>query len=276
MQEMRLQDPTRTQLHDARNAIARFMQESQLEDRTQTNLHDPMIVKRISSGVPGLDAMIEGGFLTGRSVLLAGGPGAGKTVACGQFLHHGITHHERGIYVSLDENRERFYHEMSRFGWKFDQLEREGLFRFLDASPTPDLEMDNHHSLSQIVKSVDRLILDLDAKRVVVDGLAALGFEFPDAVDRRKAFLSLIQTLSNSNVTSLLTSEIRISALDRPIQVEEYLADGAIVMQTLLITGSLNRTIHVEKMRGTLVDAEIRPYTITSNGIKVFNTEKVL
>jgi len=234
------------------------------------------VVDRTSTGIPGLDAMIEGGFLLGRSVLIAGGPGAGKTIACGQFLHYGITRKENGIYVSFDENRNRFYHEMSRFGWDFEQCEREGAFRFLDASPSPDLEADNHHSLSQIIKSLDRLISDLKAKRVVVDGLAALGFEFPDAVERRRAFLRLIQTLSDSNVTSLLTSEIRISALDRPIQVEEYLADGTIVMQNLFINRTLTRTIQVEKMRGTEVDGEIRPYQINSNGVEVFNTEKVI
>ena len=242
----------------------------------QTQLRNPLLVERVPTGISGLDAMVEGGFLKGRVVLIAGGPGAGKTIACGQFLHYGITHHERGIYVSLDENRDRFYHEMSRFDWDFEQLEREGEFRFLDASPSTDPEATNHRSLSQITKTISRLAVDLGAKRVVVDGLAAMGFEFPDAVDRRRAFLGLIQTLTGSNVTSLLTTEIRISALDRPIQVEEYLADGTIIMQNLFIKRTLVRTIHVEKMRGTTVDGEIRPYQITPNGIEVFNTEKVI
>ena len=242
----------------------------------QTQLRNPLLVERVPTGISGLDAMVEGGFLKGRVVLIAGGPGAGKTIACGQFLHYGITHHERGIYVSLDENRDRFYHEMSRFDWDFEQLEREGEFRFLDASPSTDPEATNHRSLSQITKTISRLAVDLGAKRVVVDGLAAMGFEFPDAVDRRRAFLGLIQTLTGSKVTSLLTTEIRISALDRPIQVEEYLADGTIIMQNLFIKRTLARTIHVEKMRGTTVDGEIRPYQITPNGIEVFNTEKVI
>ena len=242
----------------------------------QTELRSPVLVERVPTGIPGLDAMIEGGFLQGRAVLIAGGPGAGKTIACGQFLHYGVTRHERGIYVSLDENRDRFYHETSRFGWDFEQLEREGEFRFLDASPSTDPEADNHRSLGQILKTISRLTQDLGAKRVVVDGLAAMGFEFPDTVDRRRAFLGLIQTLTTSNVTSLLTTEIRISALDRPIQVEEYLADGTIIMQTLFIQRTLTRTIQVEKMRGTTVDGEMRPYQITSNGIEVFNTEKVI
>ena len=231
---------------------------------------------RVPTGIRGLDAMIEGGFLLGRCVLIAGGPGAGKTIACGQFLHHGITHNERGIYISFDENRDHFYHEMAQFNWDFEQLEQEAAFRFLDASPQSDEETDNHHSLTQIIKSFDRLISDLNAARVVVDGLAALSFEFPDAVERRRAFLRLIQTLRSSNVTSLLTSEIRTSALDRPIQVEEYLADGTIVMQNLLINRTLTRTIQIEKMRGTQVDGELRPYQINSNGIVVFNTEKVI
>ena len=242
----------------------------------QTQLRNPLLVERVPTGISGLDAMVEGGFLKGRVVLIAGGPGAGKTIACGQFLHYGITHHERGIYVSLDENRDRFYHEMSRFDWDFEQLEREGEFRFLDASPSTDPEATNHRSLSQITKTISRLAVDLGAKRVVVDGLAAMGFEFPDAVDRRRAFLGLIQTLTGSKVTSLLTTEIRISALDRPIQVEEYLADGTIIMQNLFIKRTLARTIQVEKMRGTTVDGEIRPYQITPNGIEVFNTEKVI
>jgi len=59
--------------------------------------------ERVSSGIPGLDRLIEGGLPKGRSILVTGEPGTGKTIFSLQFLVEGLVRGEKGIYVAADE-----------------------------------------------------------------------------------------------------------------------------------------------------------------------------
>lgn len=233
-------------------------------------------IERFPTGIPGLDPMIEGGIPVGRSVLVVGGPGSGKSVFCAQFLQHGLAKlGQKGIYVSLEENRYHFYREMSRFGWDLEKYEREGSLKFLDASPSFDEEVAPHRSLEQVLHTITRMVSDLKAQRVAVDAIASLIFEFPDLLERRRALLRLVHTLSETGVTSILTNELRTLETERPVQIEEYLTHGTIVLKTVESGPSVIRALLVEKMRETAIDPQPRPYRITSSGIEVFPRESV-
>ena len=83
----------------------------------------------VLTGIPGLDELIDGGIPEGRVILVVGGPGTGKTLFASQFLYNGIIeHNENGIFVSLDEAKNHFYPEMSKFGWDFQEAEDNGKF----------------------------------------------------------------------------------------------------------------------------------------------------
>ena len=91
--------------------------------------------RKVVSGIPGLDELVDGGLPEGRVILVIGGPGTGKTILCGQFLHNGIYNgQENGIFVSLDESKEHFYSEMLQFGWDFQKAQEEGKFALIDAT----------------------------------------------------------------------------------------------------------------------------------------------
>ena len=63
--------------------------------------------KKVRTGIPGLDELVDGGFPEGRVILVIGGPGTGKTIMCSQFLHKGIyENQENGVFVSLDESKD--------------------------------------------------------------------------------------------------------------------------------------------------------------------------
>ena len=88
-----------------------------------------------STGIQGLDELMNGGIPDGRVVLLVGGPGTGKTIFAAQFLFKGIKDHkENGVFVSLDENKNHFYSEMEKFGWNFADAEKDRKFAFVDAT----------------------------------------------------------------------------------------------------------------------------------------------
>src|SRR6185503_3364382 len=91
------------------------------------------------TGIIGLDEITGGGLPHGRTTLLVGGPGSGKTILALQFLVHGAEHcDERGIFVAFEEAPERLVANADGFGWKLEVLRRKKLF-FLDAQPQADL-----------------------------------------------------------------------------------------------------------------------------------------
>jgi circadian clock protein KaiC len=241
--------------------------------------------KKVSTGVPGLDKLIDGGFPEGRVILVIGGPGAGKTIMCSQFLYKGIYgNQENGIFVSLDESKDHLYSEMQQFGWNFQKAEEEGKFSFIDATRMSRVAMlketlykEETRSLKGKKLSVDRLVEDLQAKtsairakRVVVDTFAALTYRFPDPIERRTAIVDLIESLADLGVTSLVTTELGYLGLERNALEEEFLVHGVIMMQTLFSEATTTRAIQVEKMREARVNPSLVPYSIGQNGIEVF------
>ena len=241
--------------------------------------------KRIATGIDGLDELVGGGFPGGRVILVIGGPGAGKTIMCSQFLYNGIyKNQENGVFVSLDESKDHFYAEMQKFGWDFRNAEEEKKFAFVNATRMSRVAMlkeelykEESRSLRGKQLSVDRLIEDLqakiqqvNAKRVAVDTLAALVFRFPDPIERRTAIVDLIESLADLGVTSLVTTELGYLGLERNALEEEFLVHGVIMMQTLFSGGTTTRAIQVEKMREAKVNPSLVPYSIDQNGIEIF------
>lgn len=241
--------------------------------------------KRIATGINGLDELVGGGFPEGRTILVVGGPGSGKTILCSQFLYKGIyENQENAVFVSLDEGKESFLTEMHQFGWDFRKAEEERKFAFIDATRMSRVAMlkeklykEESKSLRGKALSIDKLIEELqariaqtNAKRVVVDTLAALIYRVPDPIERRTTIVDLIESLADLKVTSLVTTELGYLSLERNALEEEFLVHGVIMMQTLFSGGTTTRAIQVEKMRGAKANPSLVPYTIDRSGIEVF------
>ena len=237
------------------------------------------------TGVAGLDELISGGIPRGRIVLVLGGPGTGKTILGSQFLYNGISEYgENGVFVSLDESKSHFYSEMLKFGWNFKKAEEEGKFLFIDATRLSRVAMLKEKMMKEETSSlrgkqlqIDRLIEELQekiqqigAQRVTLDTLASLFYRFLDPIERRTASVELIESLSDINVTTLVTTELSYLGLERNLIDEEFLVHGVIMMQTLFSGGTTTRALQVEKMRGVSINTNLVPYTIEKNGIEIY------
>lgn len=244
-----------------------------------------MLVEKIVTGILGLDELVGGGIPKGRVILVIGGPGTGKTIFGAQFLYSGIEeHNENGVFASLDEGRNHFYSEMQQFGWDFKKAEDNRKFAFIDATRISRVAMlkeklykeetrslkGKQLSIEQLIEELQGRIQAIDAKRVVVDTLAALFYRFPDPVERRTAVVDLIESLSDLPVTSIVATELSHLGLERSALEEEYLVHGVIMMQTLFSGGTTTRAMQVEKMRGAKVVPSLVPYSIDRNGIEVY------
>ena len=106
------------------------------------------VPSKAPTGITGFDEITGGGLPRGRTTLLVGGPGSGKTIFALQFLVHGArTGREPGIFVAFEETSKRIVANAEGFGWKLAELLRKKLF-FLDAQPAPDLIRSGNFDLS--------------------------------------------------------------------------------------------------------------------------------
>jgi circadian clock protein KaiC len=227
---------------------------------------------RTPTGIEGLDAMIGGGIPKGRIVVICGGPGTGKTTIAMQYLVNGVQKFgENGLYVSFDEPMERIFEEASYYGWDLEGLHRKGEIGFLDLSAQV---RSGKFSMEKLANTIKNSAFKVKAERISVDPLAALTLLFPEVVERRTAILTVFEALIETGATSIVTDEVK-SDSDRAILLEEYLADGVIVLRSSQVERGRVRTIEVEKMRGTPIDDQIRPYIIEENGVRVISERDI-
>lgn len=249
-------------------------------------------MERVSTGVKGLDDILGGGFPKGRTILVVGSPGSGKTILAMQFLRAGAAGGERSIYITFDERPEQVKENVSAFGWDLDRLEAEGKIMFVDATPfrrtraasvaiqetRGDLalhEVVPEVTLGGLVATVKRLAEEEEVTRLAVDPVTSLSIRYQSPIKRRRAMLMLFDALSSTGATCLVTSEMRTSMLTRRFQLEEFLSQGVVLLRTGIHEGNVVRAIQVEKMRGIAHDTQLRPYVIDQNGIEVFAKDKV-
>ena len=236
-------------------------------------------MNRIATGIKGLDELMEGGFPEGRSVLLSGACGTGKTIFCSQYLYNGAKKYsEPGVYVTLDERPDLIRQDVMRFGWDFRKLEEEKMLQIIDGSiakigipseeefSMPSTGFDLDKLLLEIVRAIKRI----GAKRLVIDSIPSLGLNYSSEGDIRNAILKLSYVLMRSGVTSLVTSEV-IEGENKfgKYGVEEYVVDGVIVLHYMGIGTQSNRTLHIRKLRATKHSEDLHPIEIGNSGIVV-------
>jgi circadian clock protein KaiC len=223
-----------------------------------------MTVERISTGISGLDALMEGGIPKGFTVLIAGNPGTGKTVLTSHFLYDGLTKNENGIYVSFSEADYSFYNNTDRFGMNFRKFQKQNMFSFIDFSAV------TQDGIRDALEEVFAAIKETHAKRIVVDSFTAILQAFQNPNDARIALhVVLGKMLRAEGVTTLVIGEVPIGTISIGSGIEEFVADGIIKLEHG-ISNANPIIVKVIKMRTTVIDREPHIGTIKEHGMVVF------
>lgn len=223
---------------------------------------------RVPTGIPGLDSLIAGGLVEGSVTLVSGGAGTGKTIMCSQFLWNGLANGENALFVTLEEEPQEIKTDALDFGWDFASYEEKDMFRIIYLNPFKDS--------GGFVDRVRAEIEASDADRLVIDSTSVMGMYDENPGRIRERLYNLIRTLRRKGVTSIITSEIPRGHGDRVSRygVEEFVADGVIVLRGLGMAGEMGRRLIIEKMRRTDFEEDIYPLEFTENGLKVMEPEK--
>ncbi|MCX8187017.1 MAG: KaiC domain-containing protein [Nitrososphaeria archaeon] len=222
-------------------------------------------IKRLRTGVRGIDDLLEGGIPEGFLVAVTGEPGCGKTIFSIHFIHQGILDGDRCIYVTTEESRESIINQADQFNMNFRQAVEGKKLIVIDAL----MGMDDPWSLKSLDMEalVTKLIeakkeLGYGRARVAIDSLSAFWLDKP-AMARRYSYY-LKKVLSKWNFTILAVSQYAITTSESFGWGIEHIADGIIRFRRILRGGELKRFVIIEKMRQTnhsryLHEIDIRP-----------------
>jgi KaiC/GvpD/RAD55 family RecA-like ATPase len=213
---------------------------------------------RVSTGVKGLDELIEGGFLKGSAILIGGGIGTGKTIFCIQYLWEGLKKGESCVYVTLEEGEKDILSDALALGIDLKEYEKKGKFKVVEKNVFEDTNIDFFE--------VDKL----KATRVVIDPFSLLAMTIESKPIVRQRMYETIKLLKQRGVTMVITSE----ALENGnrysrYSVEEFVADGVIKLEMEIIGTDLHRSLNLVKMRKTNIKGGRHTVEIDKGGIKL-------
>jgi circadian clock protein KaiC len=213
--------------------------------------------ERVPTGIAGLDRLIEGGFPKGRSILVTGDPGTGKTIFGLQFLMEGLARGEKGIYVAADEGPLDILEQAASLGWDFETPIQRKELAILNAgtylSSSPSSGKERQIDIQKTISDLAGFVNQLEAKRLVLDPagpFVLLRDTTARIQDQTRLLVKLLRT--SMQTTNILTSYAVPRTGERTMHgIEEYLVAGAIVVEMIWKDGQLARSLIVEKMRCT-------------------------
>ncbi|MEO8383135.1 MAG: circadian clock protein KaiC [Acidobacteriota bacterium] len=227
---------------------------------------------KATTGIAGLDEMTGGGLPRGRTTLLVGGSGSGKTILGLQFLVHGARHcGEPGIFVAFEETPARIIANSETFGWGLPDLQPQKLY-FMDAQPPADLVQSGTFDLSGMLAALGAQAAAMKASRIVFDALDIVLSLLPDAAAQRREIYRLHAWLLAHELTGIVTLKADgrdAGAAGQPFGFMQFMVDCAVILNHSVVLGVSQRNLRVQKYRGSSFDENESPFLIGRSGFEV-------
>jgi circadian clock protein KaiC len=225
------------------------------------------------TGIIGFDEITGGGLPSGRTTLLHGGPGSGKTIFALQFLVHGARDcKEPGIFVAFEETAKRIVSNSTGFGWTLAELQKKKLF-FLDAQPIPDLIQSGNFDLGGMLAVLEAKTRQMGARRIVFDALDIVLALLPDPTVKRQEIYRLHKWLLDFGLTGIITTKSGGDEAnffsEQPFGSMQFMVDCAVILNHRVALGVSQRNLRVQKYRGSAFDEDELPFVIGKSGFDV-------
>jgi circadian clock protein KaiC len=231
------------------------------------------VPSKAPTGIVGLDEITGGGLPSGRTTLVVGGPGSGKTILGLQFLVHGAQNlEEPGVFVAFEETAKRILANAESFGWNLAALQKKKLY-FMNAQPKPDLVQSGDFDLGGMLAALGDQIKTMGARRIVFDALDIILTLLPDAEARKRETYRLHEWLLEHGLTGIITAKAVENrenfAIHESVGFMQFMVDCAVVLNHNVVSGVSHRNLRVQKYRGSSFDENESPFLIGTNGLEV-------
>lgn len=232
---------------------------------------DPGDDVRMSTGITGLDDVLEGGFPQGHFFLIEGEPGSGKTTLGLQYLMAGAKNGEKALYVTLSESKAEIEQVARSHRWCLDGV---AIFEYTptEESLQPEDQYSAFHPSEIEFQDTTRTILkqveETQATRIVIDSLSEIRLLARESLRYRRQVLALKHYFSKRNCTVLLLDDRTSSEHDLQLQ---SIAHGVVFLEKVpRDLGNARRRLHISKMRGSTYREGFHDYTIETGGVVVY------
>jgi circadian clock protein KaiC len=240
---------------------------------TKTTTASAPRLKRLAkcpSGIQGLDEITGGGLPRGRSILVSGNAGCGKTMLSAEFLVRGATKYgEPGVFMSFEEMQPDLETNFASLGFDLPGLiRRKKIVVDHVRVERSEIQETGEYDLEGLFVRLNHAIDSIGAKRVALDTISALFSALPNETILRAELRRLFRWLKEKGVTAIITGERGNTALTRH-GIEEYVSDCVILLDHRVTDRIATRHLRVVKYRGSVHGTNEYPFLIGSDGISV-------
>ncbi|MEP6668576.1 MAG: circadian clock protein KaiC [Chthoniobacter sp.] len=235
------------------------------------------LLHKLASGIEGFDDITMGGLPEGRTTLLMGGPGCGKTVLALQILVNGALHQGTpGIFVAFEENARRVSANGEMFGWAMPELEKKEIY-FVDACIRPGVVRSGAFDVTGLLAGLEAKARAMGARTIVFDAIDVLLSMLDDPAAERRELYRIHEWLARQELTGIFTTKVEDN---HPSTAQRYgfmpfMADCAVLLSQRVTDRVAVRTVRVVKYRGSPHALNEVPFVIGPAGVEVGSSNGV-
>ncbi|NPE26477.1 hypothetical protein HNV12_00560 [Methanococcoides sp. SA1] len=269
--------------------IAKEIRAEQVDGMKEADRVSGSVIKKtkkkdgaVFTGIEGFDELLTEGIPKGSAVLVAGGAGSGKTIFSLQTLFHQASKGKKCLYMSFEEREDRLIDHMNSFGWEADKMIKKGKLKIMRINPfdiTRNVDALLAKQKGELLIDIDPVIIPKGFKPdfIALDSLTAIASAFTGKEENYRIYIEqLFRFFEKIGATSFLITETeQIPKIFSKTGVEEFLADGVVVIYNLKHGNVRENALEILKLRGAAHEKKIVAMEITGEGIVVYPEQEV-
>jgi circadian clock protein KaiC len=227
-------------------------------------------IRKIPTGIVGLDLVLGGGVPAGRMTLVSGGAGSGKSMIGLECLLHGAAAGEAGILVLFEERAEAVRQNAWSLGWDLASLEQKNRLCLLAARLNPEAVISGDFSIKGLLAILDQQVKAMRARRIVIDAVDALLYLYDSPMRERQELYALHEWLLDRGLTTIMTVKT-VPQEEAPSRYAflDFMADCVIHVDQRITAQVATRRLRVMKYRGSGYGRNEYPFVISPDGVTV-------
>ena len=227
-------------------------------------------IRKSPTGIRGLDEISGGGLPKGRTTIVCGGPGCGKTMLGIEFLVRGaLEYNEPGVLMAFEETPQDIAQNVASLGFDIQNLsDKKKLFLDYVAVEPSEIQETGEYDLEGLFIRLGNAVETVGAKRVMFDTPESLFSSFSNPAMLRSEFRRLFRWLKDHDLTAVITAETGEHTLTR-YGLEEYVSDCVISLDHRVKDQVSARRLRIVKYRGTKHGADEYPFLIDEQGMSI-------
>lgn len=226
-------------------------------------------LRKVKTLITGLDEVLQGGFPRGRTVLISGGPGSGKTVLALEFLYRRALQGEPGIFVAFEERTAAIRENALTLGWDLSALEKAGKLALIEGHIDPDAVLSGELDVRGLLGVIEGIARTIGAEHIVLDAVDVLLRMFDNPGVERNQLYSLHEWLQSRGMTNIFTIKAVEDGMRGRYEFMDFMADCVVRLEQRSLKFVSTRELQVIKYRGSGFGRNAYPFVIAQGGVQL-------